>query len=151
MNEFEPKDSKFRRRVKSSFDRQQCMTTLGIEISRIEPGKVELTMPYAEPYTQQHGFIHAGIISTAMDSACGYAAFSLMPVEAAVLTVEYKINFMAPASGEDFIFRAEVVKPGHTLTFCDAHAYARTAGREKLIATMSGTMMALVGREGIQQ
>lgn len=86
-----------------------------------------------------------------MDSACGYAAFSLMPAEAAVLTVEYKINFLAPAKGEDFIFRAEVVKPGHTLTFCDAHAYAIIAGREKLIATMSGTMMALVGREGIQQ
>jgi uncharacterized protein (TIGR00369 family) len=151
MNEFEPKDPKFRNRVKSSFDRQQCMTTLGIAISRIEPGMVELTMPYAEPYTQQHGFIHAGIISTAMDSACGYAAFSLMSAEAAVLTVEYKINFLAPARGEDFIFRAEVVKPGRTLTLCDAHAYAITAGSEKMIATMSGTMMALFDREGIQQ
>ena len=151
MNKFEPKDPKFRKRVKSSFNRQQCMTTLGITISRIEPGMVELTMPYAEPYTQQHGFIHAGIISTAMDSACGYAAFSLMPTEAAVLTVEYKINFLAPARGEDFIFRAEVVKPGRTLTLCDARAYGIAAGEEKLIATMSGTMMAIFDREGIMQ
>ena len=151
MNRFKPKDSKFEQRVKSSFDRQQCMTTLGITISKIEPGMVELTMPYAEPYTQQHGFIHAGIVSTAMDSACGYAAFSLMPVEAAVLTVEYKINFLAPARGENFIFRAEVVKPGRTLTLCEARAYAITAGEEKLIATMSGTMMAIFDREGIKQ
>ncbi len=151
MNKFEPKDSNFKERVKSSFDRQQCMATLGIEISKIEPGAIELIMPYAEPYTQQHGFIHAGIMSTAMDSACGYAAFSLMPLEAAVLTVEYKINFLAPARGEDFIFRAEVVKPGRTLTLCEARAYAIAAGEEKLIATMSGTMMALFNREGIQQ
>ena len=151
MNKFEPKDSAFREKVKSSFDRQQCMATLGIEISKIEPGMIELIMPYAEPYTQQHGFIHAGIISTALDSACGYAAFSLMPVEAAVLTVEYKINLLAPAKGEDFIFRAEVVKPGRTLTLCDARAYGRTAGSKQLIATMSGTMMALYNREGIQQ
>ena len=151
MNKFEPKDSAFREKVKSSFDRQQCMATLGIEISKIEPGMIELIMPYAEPYTQQHGFIHAGIISTALDSACGYAAFSLMPLEAAVLTVEYKINLLAPAKGEDFIFRAEVVKPGRTLTLCDARAYGRTAGSKQLIATMSGTMMALFNREGIQQ
>ena len=151
MNRFKPKDAGFKERVKSSFDRQQCMTTLGITISKIEPGMVELTMPYAEPYTQQHGFIHAGIVSTAMDSACGYAAFSLMPVEAAVLTVEYKINFLAPAKGEDFIFQAEVVKPGRTLTLCEAKAYAITAGEEKLIATMSGTMMAVFDREGIRQ
>ena len=151
MNRFIPKDSKFEQRVKSSFDRQQCMTMLGITISKIEPGMVELTMPYAEPYTQQHGFIHAGVISTAMDSACGYAAFSLMPVDAAVLTVEYKINFLAPARGEDFNFRAEVVKPGRTLTLCEARAYAIAAGEEKLIATMTGTMMAIFDRDGIQQ
>ena len=151
MNKFEPKDSAFRERVKSSFDRQQCMATLGIVISSIEPGMVELTMPYAELYTQQHGFIHAGILSTAMDSACGYAAFSLMPVEAAVLTVEYKINFLAPARGEDFIFQAEVVKPGRTLTLCDSSAYARISGSRKMIATMSGTMMAVFNRDGIQQ
>jgi len=151
MNKFEPKDSAFRERVQSSFDRQQCMATLGIVISRIESGFIELVMPYAEAYTQQHGFVHAGIISTALDSACGYAAFSLMPVEAAVLTVEYKINLLAPAKGEEFIFRAEVVKPGRTLTLCDARAYGRIAGSKKLIATMSGTLMALFNHGGIQQ
>jgi len=151
MHKFEPKDSAFLERVKSSFDRQQCMVTLGIKISRIEPGMIELTMPYAEPYTQQHGFVHAGIVSTAMDSACGYAAFSLMPADAAVLTVEYKINFLAPAKGEEFIFRAEVIKPGRTLTRCDAQAHAITGGSKKLIATMSGPMMAVFDREGIRQ
>ena len=150
MNKFEPMDSAYRDRVRSSFDRQRCMATLGIKISRIDPGVVELIMPYAEPYTQQHGFIHAGIISTALDSACGYAAFSLMPVEAAVLTVEYKINLLAPARGEDFIFRAEVVKPGRNLTRCEGRAYGRTAGNNKLIATMSGTLMAVYDREGIK-
>ena len=139
MDKFEPKDSAFRERVKSSFDRQLCMATLGITISRIEPGMVELIMSYEELYTQQHGFIHAGIISTALDSACGYAAFSVMPVEAAVLTIEYKINLLAPAMGEDFIFRAEVVKPGRTLTLCDGRAYGRTAGKKKLIATLQLT------------
>ena len=151
LNTFEPKDPAFRKRVRSSFDRQQCMSTLGIEMSRIEPGMIELTMPYAEHYTQQHGFIHAGIVSTALDSACGYAAFSLMPSDAAVLTVEYKVNFLAPARGDAFIFRAEVVKPGRTLTLCDARAYARTSAGERLIATMSGTMMALFNRAGIEQ
>ena len=108
-------------------------------------------MPFAESYTQQHGFIHAGIISTALDSACGYAAFSLMPADAAVLTVEYKVNLLAPAKGKAFIFRGEVVKPGRTLTRCDGRAYARTGGDLKLIATMSGTLMAVYNRNGIQQ
>ena len=151
MNKFAPMDSAFRERVQYSFDRQKCMATLGIVISKIEPGLIELVMPYAEPYTQQHGFIHAGIISTALDSACGYAAFSLMPVEAAVLTVEYKVNLLAPAKGDEFIFQAEVVKPGRTLTRCDARAYGITDGNKELIATMTGTLMALFNRPGIEQ
>ena len=127
------------------------MATLGIQLVTVKPGFVELLMPYAEPYTQQHGFIHAGIVSTALDSACGYAAFSLMPEDAAVLTVEYKINLLAPAQGDEFVFRGEVVKPGRTLTLCDGRAYARTGGDLKLIATMSGTLMAVYNREGIKQ
>ena len=125
------------------------MATLGIEIAHLEPGKVHLTMPPNPAFTQQHGFIHAGIITTALDSACGYAAFTLMPRDAAVLTVEFKTNLLAPAKGERFVFRAHVVKPGRTLTICDARALAIEGGREKLIATMTGTLMAVVGRQDI--
>ena len=151
MVKFQPKDRAFKERVQSSFHRQQCMATLGIQLVTVKPGFVELLMPHAEPYTQQHGFIHAGIVSTAMDSACGYAAFSLMPEDAAVLTVEYKINLLAPAQGDEFVFRGEVVKPGRTLTLCDGRAYARIGDDMKLIATMSGTLMAVFNREGIKQ
>src|ERR1700761_4942429 len=113
---FQAQDPNFRERVRASFPRQQVMATLGIEIAHLEPGEVHLTMPPNRAYTQQHGFMHAGIITTALDSACGYAAFSLMPADAAVLTVEFKTNLLAPAKGERFIFRAHVVKPGRTLT-----------------------------------
>jgi uncharacterized protein (TIGR00369 family) len=106
-------------------------------------------MPYAAAYTQQHGFIHAGIITTALDTACGYAAFSLMPDNAAVLTVEFKTNLLAPARGDYFLFRAHVVKPGRTITVCDAQAFAIEGGKEKLVATMTGTLMALFDRDGI--
>ena len=136
-------------RVRASFARQTAMATLGIEFVAIDAGAVELRMPYAARLTQQHGFIHAGIVSTALDTACGYAAFSLMPADAAVLTVEFKVNLLAPARGEHFVFRARVLKPGRTLTVCEAHAFAQEAGREKLIASMTGTLMAMHGRDGI--
>jgi uncharacterized protein (TIGR00369 family) len=106
-------------------------------------------MAYDAAYSQQHGFTHAGIISAALDSACGYAAFSLMAPDAAVLTVEFKTNLLAPASGERFLFRAHVVKPGRTLTVCEAQAFAVTDKGERLIATMTGTLMAVYGRQGI--
>jgi uncharacterized protein (TIGR00369 family) len=106
---FEPSDPSYRGRVHSSFERQKAMKTLGISIARLEPGEIQLTMPFAEAYTQQHGFVHAGIIAAALDSACGYAAFSLMPPEAAVLTVEFKTNLLAPASGERFTFHGLVI------------------------------------------
>jgi uncharacterized protein (TIGR00369 family) len=147
---FEPKDPAFDPRVRASFGRQLAMTTLGIEITRLEPGAIELGMPYGAAFTQQHGFIHAGIITTALDSACGYAAFSLMPAEAAVLTVEFKVNLLAPAKGERFLFRAEVVKPGRTLTVCEARAYALSGdAKERLIATMTGTLIAVFERQGV--
>jgi uncharacterized protein (TIGR00369 family) len=149
---FQPNDPNFRDRVRASFARQCVMQTLGISITRLEPGEIELIMPYDAAYTQQHGFIHAGIISAALDSACGYAAFSLMPADAAVLTVEFKINLLAPAKSEQFKFRARVVKPGRTLTVCDAQAFAETGGMDaKLIATMTGTLMAVFERHGIAQ
>jgi uncharacterized protein (TIGR00369 family) len=146
---FPPKDPNYDARVRASFARQRVMQTLGVEIARLAPGEIELTMPYGPAYTQQHGFIHAGIITTALDSACGYAAFSLMPADAAVLTVEFKTNFIAPAKGERFVFRASVVKPGRTLTVCDARAFALGEGEELLVATMTGTLMALFERAGV--
>ena len=109
-------------------------------------------MPYGAAFTQQHGFIHAGIMATVLDSACGYAAFSLMAADAAVLTVEFKTNLLAPAKGERFLFRAHVVKPGRTLTVCDGHAFALENGaNERLVATMNGTLMALYDRPNISQ
>jgi len=108
-------------------------------------------MPQTPAYTQQHGFTHAGIIATALDSACGYAAFSLMPEDAAVLTVEFKTNLIAPAKGEYFLFRGRVVKPGRTITVCDSRAFAVESGQERLVATMTGTLMALFDRAGISQ
>jgi len=148
MTGFEPKDKNFEARVRTSFARQTAMATLGIEITGVTAGEVELKMPYAAAYAQQHGFIHAGIITTALDSACGYAAFSLMPEDAAVLTVEFKTNLIAPARGDHFLFRARVVKPGRTITVCDAQASVE-GGKEKLVATMTGTLMALFSREDI--
>jgi uncharacterized protein (TIGR00369 family) len=151
MARFNPKDTNFDARVRTSFARQTAMATLGIEIADLKPGEIELRMPYAVAYTQQHGFVHAGIITTALDTACGYAAFSLMPDDAAVLTVEFKTNLVAPARGDYFLFRARVLKPGRTITVCDAQAFAAEEGKEKLVATMTGTLMALFGREGIAQ
>ena len=149
---FLPQDPDFDARVRASFARQQVMATLGAEIALLSPGAIELTMPYGAPFTQQHGFVHAGIIATALDSACGYAAFSLMAASAGVLTVEFKTSLLAPAQGERFIFRAHVIKPGKTLTFCEAQAFATLGNAEpRLVATMSATLMAIYDRPGITQ
>jgi uncharacterized protein (TIGR00369 family) len=140
----------FEARVRASFERQRAMRTIGAALTRVTPGIVEIEMAYDPALTQQHGFLHAGIISTALDSACGYAAFSLMPDDAAVLTIEFKVNLLAPGKGERFLFRGSVTKPGRTIIVADGQAYAFGAdGEAKLIATMTGTMMALAGRQGI--
>lgn len=148
--DFTPQDENFRSRVQNSFDRQQCMTSLNITMSKIEPGKIELSMPFNQLYTQQHGFIHAGIITTALDSACGYAAFTLMDPNAAVLTVEFKTNLLSPAKGEIFQFEANVIKPGRTITVAEAKAFALQGEEKKLIASMTGTLMALSERTDIK-
>ncbi|HLW92866.1 MAG TPA: PaaI family thioesterase [Roseiarcus sp.] len=149
MVAFEPQDPLFETRVTESFNRQGAMKTLGVAITALKAGEIELAMPYSEAFTQQHGFIHAGVIATVLDSSCGYAAFSLMPADAAALTVEFKTNLLAPARGESFRFRGKVVKPGRAITFCEASAFAIEGGEEKLIATMTGTLMAIFGRAGI--
>ena len=126
------------------------MTTIGATLAEIEPGRVVIELPWAQALTQQHGFLHAGMVATALDSACGYAGFSLMPPGAAVLTIEYKINLLAPAQGERFRMIGEVIKPGRTITVAEGRAYSVQAGGERLIATMGCTLMAVVGRDDIQ-
>jgi len=141
----------FDERVRTSFARQQVMATLGAELTVVMPGTIEIEMPFAATLTQQHGFLHAGIISTALDSACGYAAFSLMPENAGVLTIEFKVNLLAPGKGERFLFRGNVTKPGRTIIVADGQAYAfGVDGEAKLIATMTGTMMTITGRQDIE-
>jgi uncharacterized protein (TIGR00369 family) len=147
MGRFQPKNPDYRAVSIETFEQQRAMKTLGISIVRLEPGEVDLAMEYSRDFTQQHGFIHAGVITAGLDSACGIAAFTLMPAGSGILTVEFKTNLLAPARGERFAFRATVVKPGRTLTVCEARAYAVQDGIETLIATMSGTLMALQERE----
>ncbi|GAA4106842.1 PaaI family thioesterase [Aminobacter aganoensis] len=138
-------------RVRASFARQSAMRTIGAELTLVTPGIIEIEMPFSDQLTQQHGFLHAGVISTALDSACGYAAFSLFPESTGVLTIEFKVNLLAPGKGERFLFRGSVTKPGRTIVVADGQAYAIAAdGEAKLIATMTGTMMAIAGREGIE-
>lgn len=152
MNQvFEPRDPDFEARVRDSFARQGAMQSMQISISDISPGRLSLRLPHQQAYTQQHGFMHAGVISTAMDSACGYAAFTLMSKDAAVLSVEFKANFMAPAAGEAFEIVADVLKPGRTISVVNAEAFALTDGQRKLIASMTATIMAVYDRPGIDQ
>lgn len=147
---FEPRNPDFDARTRESFGRQAAMRTLGATLADVRPGQVVITLPWAEPLTQQHGFLHAGMVATALDSACGYAGFTLMADDAAVLTIEFKINLLAPAQGEHFRMVGTVIKPGRTVTVCEGQAFAIDAGREKLVATMGCTLMAVTGRDHIQ-
>ena len=147
---FRPHDPAFERRVRKSFQLQHAMGTVNIALEKVAPGEVELSMPYQKAYTQQHGFIHAGITTTALDSACAYSAFTLMPADAAVLTVEFKSTLLAPAKGERFVYRGRVLKPGRTLTFTEGAAWAIQKGEEVLVASMTATIMALQDRPGLK-
>lgn len=139
----------FRERVTESFGRQKVMQTIGAVLTSVEYGMVEIEMPFSADLTQQHGFLHAGILSTALDSACGYAALSVMPEDAAVLTIEFKINLLSPGRGERFLFRGEVTKPGSTIIVSDGRGYAIGDGPAKLVASMTGTMMVIKGRQDL--
>jgi uncharacterized protein (TIGR00369 family) len=149
MPAFEAKDSVFEARVRGSFARQRVMQAIGASLSRVVPGEVEIVLPFREDLTQQHGFLHAGIVSTIADSACGYAAYSLMPADAAVLTVEYKVNFLSPAQGDRMIARARVTKAGRTVTVCTCDVVSVEDGQERIVATMLGTIMTVRGRESL--
>ena len=147
--DFTPPDPAYAERVRRSFERQAVMGTLGIELADVGPGAVVLAMSHRPELTQQHGFLHAGVVSTALDSACGYAAFSLMPADAAVLTIEFKVNLVAPARGPQFRFEGRVIKPGRTITVVEGRAFERGDKGERLVATMTATVMTVLGREGI--
>ncbi|MDN5873114.1 MAG: PaaI family thioesterase [Sinobacteraceae bacterium] len=145
MTPYTPQDPDFATRVRDSFAKQAVMQSLGAEIAALEAGAITLSMAHAPAYTQQDGFMHAGIISTVLDSACGYAAFTLMPADARVLTIEFKINLLRPANAERYSFEARVTKAGRSITVCDGTAYGLNGGERKAIATMTGTLMAIGG------
>ncbi len=131
----------FEKKVRDSFARQSFMSTIGAEMVSVGRGTVEIRLPFSTKLTQQNGFVHAGAVTSIMDSACGYAALSVAPEAADVLSVEFKVNFLSPALGESFVVRAFVKRAGKRLAVCTADAIAIRAGKEKLIATMLATIM----------
>ncbi|MCK6451424.1 MAG: PaaI family thioesterase [Alphaproteobacteria bacterium] len=141
-----PSDPDFAARVSGSFARQGAMSHLGARLTKVAPGAVEIRLPYRSEVAQQHGFFHGGVVATIGDSAAGYAGYSLMPADASVLTVEYKINLVAPAKGQELVARGRVVKPGRTLTVTVAEIFAVEQGRETLCAVMQQTLICLPGR-----
>lgn len=136
-------------RIRQSFARQGAMETLGAELTRISQGVVEIELPFDMKLTQQHGILHAGVISAALDSACSYAAYTVIAPDASLLTIEFKVNLMSPGRGERFLFRGEITKPGSTIIVADGRGYAVGDGPAKLIASMTSTLMVVRGREGI--
>lgn len=151
MPNFTPSDPAFESRVRASFARQAVMQTIGATLTAVKPGAVEIVLPFRADLTQQHGFLHAGIVATILDSACGYAAFSLMPANMAVLAVEFKINLLSPAQGRQIVAQAQVKRAGRTLTICTADAYAHGEGDPKVVATMLSTIMAVPERDGLRE
>jgi uncharacterized protein (TIGR00369 family) len=145
--DFKTLDPHFEKRVRDSFARQAAMALIGATMTRVEPGRCTIELPVREELTQQHRFVHGGVVGMIADSAGGYAAFTLMPADASVLTVEYKINMLAPAKGERLVARGEVLKPGRTLSIVRADVFALDGGRETLIAAMQQTLMVMRGMD----
>lgn len=143
MNEFKPIDPNYEARVRSSFEKQGVMKTIGAALTKVAPGEVVIEFSYDPSLTQQHRYIHAGVVTAVVDSACGYAAFTLMPPDSEVLTIEYKVNFMSPAKGERFKGIGKVVRTGRTITVCSGDVVAIEKGKEKVVATMLATMMSV--------
>jgi uncharacterized protein (TIGR00369 family) len=144
-NSLTPPNTDFAEAVANNFAHQPVMSLIGARLARVEPGIVEIELPFRADLTQQDGFLHAGVITTVADSAAGYAAFTLMPAGSRVLSIEFKVNLLRPARGELFVARAEVIKAGRTLTVVRADVFAPTAkGERELVATMQGTMMCLM-------
>jgi uncharacterized protein (TIGR00369 family) len=138
---FTPVDADFERRVRDNFARQAFMGTLGASLRSVEPGEVVIELAPHPGLTQQHGYVHAGVVTSIVDSACGYAALTLMPAESEVLSVEFKVNLLAPAVGSRLVARGRVVRAGRTLTVCQGNAFAETPEGERHVATMQATMI----------
>lgn len=145
-----PEAPNYVERVRASFGRQRAMALLGAQLRTVLPGQTEIVLPFREELSQQHGFIHAGIVTAIADSACGYAALSLMPLGVGVLTIEFKVNLLNPASGARLVARGQVVKPGRTLMVCTADITAEQEdGSARPVALMQATMMVVRERSGI--
>ncbi len=149
MAAFDVADPDYAERVRHSFGRQGLMTHLGAAMTRVEPGLVEIEMPFSEDLTQQHGFYHAGGVAAIVDSAGGYAGATLFAADDGVLTVEFKLNLMSPADGDLLVARGEVIKPGRTLTVTKGEVFVCKNGEAKLCALMQQTLMRIVGKSGI--
>ena len=147
MPQFQPRDPNYAERVRASFRLQHAMSLIGAEMALVEPGYVEIHLPHKAEITQQHGFIHGGVVGMIADSAAGYAANTLTPADTSVLTVEYKLNLVAPADGERLVARGEVVKPGRTLIITKAEVFAIRDGKWTLCALMQQTIMAMHGKK----
>src|SRR5918996_5161239 len=140
-----PRNPNFAEEIRQSFGKQTIMGLIGAELSRVEAGIIEITLPYRADLAQQHGYLHAGIVTTIADSACGYAAYSLMPPKSEVLSVEFKVNLLRPAKAEMFLATAEVIKSGKTLTVVRADVFGMEQdGKRQLVATMLGTMICVM-------
>ncbi|WP_332673413.1 PaaI family thioesterase [Aromatoleum sp.] len=144
---FQPKDAAYAERVRESFGLQQAMTLIGAELAVVEPGYTEIHLPFKPEITQQHGVIHGGVVGMIADSAAGYAANTLTPADTSVLTVEYKLNLVAPADGERLVARGEVIKPGRTLLITRAEVFVVKQEQWTLCAVMQQTIMAMHGKK----
>jgi len=147
MQKFNSVDSDFEARVREGFERQQLMASIGAQLIKVAPGEVQIEMPFNQAWTQQHGYIHAAIITGLVDSACGFAAYTLMPADAGVLSVEFKVNLLSPAKGEMFRAVGRVIKSGRTLTVCNGEVVAVEKGNEKIVAVMQATMMSVSNKD----
>lgn len=145
----QPSPEEVRARIRDSFARQSFMEHIGAELERVDQGYVEIAISRSDRLLQQHGYLHAGVISSILDSACGYAALSVMDAGVGVLSVEFKTNLLAPATGERFIASGTVLKAGRTVTVCRGEAFAIDGETRRLIAAMQATMMSVRGRDGV--
>jgi uncharacterized protein (TIGR00369 family) len=151
--DFLPADPGFADRVRSSFAQQAAMALIGAELLDVAPGRITMALAHSPRVTQQHGFIHAGIVSTALDSACGYAAATLMPADAGVLTIEFKVNLLAPARGPHLRIEGQVTKAGRTISVADGRAWQphpSRPGEDQLVATITATLMTVTGRNDVR-
>jgi uncharacterized protein (TIGR00369 family) len=142
--DFEAQDPNYAARIRASFDQQAVMHTVGARLVQVAPGYIRVQLPFAQSLTQQHGYLHAGITTMIVDTACGYAASTLMPADSEVLSIEFKTNFLAPATGDSFTAVGQVIKAGRTITVCEGHVIAHQGAREKLIATMQASMFCVL-------